>query len=342
MSLWQKLTGIAGAKADQLTCTWIADAGSAEPLRANRDYVRIWLADLFLARSRRWFTDHFPAVHATVVLERAGWERVELATLVRPPADELAPGVSLNHPLTPLLPYRGGVVRVQGGLLVVEGDDVLATALDVVQELSALVVPGIGAALGVAERVTGGVKRLVGAGGQAVLRGDVGFGGDGGGQELRRGHIAVVSAPAGRFGAGELGVAGGRLSVGGRPLAGHDYMLFRIEASDERDDWRFPEIEDLLGRARTARAHRDQPAFEAFRNAAMEVAARSPDLSDPDRRRVPLAIKAALDEEAGAGAGAESGGAPAGLGELVATHAASLDAAALAPDLTLEQMLADR
>jgi hypothetical protein len=340
VSLWQKLKGIAGGKADQLTCTWIADAGPVEPLRANRDYVRVWLSDLFLARGRRWFTDHFPAVHATVVLERAGWERTELTTLVRPPADQLAPGVSLNHPLTPLLPYRGGVVRVQGGLLVVEGDDVLAAALDVVQELSALVAPGIGSALGVAERVAGGVKRLVGAGGQAVLRGDVGFGGDG--HELRRGYIAVVRAPAGSFGPDELGVDGGRLSAAGRPLEGHDYMLFRIEARDDRDDWRFPEIEDLLGRARTALAHRDTMAFEAFRNAAMEVAARSPELSDPDRRRVPLAIKAALEQELGAGAGAESAAAAAGLDALVATHGISVDAAALAPDLTLEQMLAER
>ena len=81
----------------------------------QQDYLRIWLSDMFLARDRAWFRDRHPAVHASVRLTFANWPGLEFTAVARPPEGMLGPGERRDYPLTPLIPYSGGVVELEAG-----------------------------------------------------------------------------------------------------------------------------------------------------------------------------------------------------------------------------------
>src|SRR5437867_2653954 len=46
--------------------------GPDAALAPFRDYLRLWLDDMFLAMGKEWFIDRFPAVHTSVELKFAG------------------------------------------------------------------------------------------------------------------------------------------------------------------------------------------------------------------------------------------------------------------------------
>jgi hypothetical protein len=77
--------------------------------------VRLWLTDMFLKRDREWFENQYPMVHATIQLTYAG-ETASFSSLARAPEGRLGPGERRNYPLTPLLPWSGGVVELEAGL----------------------------------------------------------------------------------------------------------------------------------------------------------------------------------------------------------------------------------
>jgi len=46
--------------------------GPDAALTPFRDYLRLWLDDMFLAMGKEWFVDRFPAVHTSVELKFGG------------------------------------------------------------------------------------------------------------------------------------------------------------------------------------------------------------------------------------------------------------------------------
>jgi len=82
----------------------LASFDQGDALTPYQSYLRVWLAEMFLAKRVQWLRERFPAVHAEVRLPFAGQPAVSFTRVVRPGDDQLGEGVLINYPLTELLP----------------------------------------------------------------------------------------------------------------------------------------------------------------------------------------------------------------------------------------------
>src|SRR5690242_9696759 len=72
--LWNAIKGFANQNATHCVCVDIPQertdlTGSTAPLVPFKSYMRLWLTDMFLAESRKWFANRYPAVHTSVALK---------------------------------------------------------------------------------------------------------------------------------------------------------------------------------------------------------------------------------------------------------------------------------
>jgi hypothetical protein len=315
---------------------------SVQKLVPYQHYLRVWLADMFLGKSRDWFVDEYPAVNAQIRLAFAG-QTVTFSQMASPPKELLGPGVFRNYPLTPLLPYPGGIVEVLAGLLALQGKSGWAQAVKVLEKFSSLVAPPLGQTLALAREVTSAVGDFVGQANGAVHLGlhqsFVSVGG-GGANVLGTGYRAILLAPQNKFTDQNLTVVDDSLHSGGKALTGIDYMLFRIEARLERDDWQLPSIVEPWDKARTAFATGKPDEGKEHKTTAIAAAFMSPDLTRPDQLRVAKAIKADLTEVEGLGLGAVDMPAP-DLEACVKAQGPSMSHALKMPRPSLSELLAD-
>lgn len=275
-------------------------------LKADKSYFRLWLAEMFMTKSRRWFVDWWPAVHSSVQLKFGDQDKVKLSHVARAPNGALANSVLLGFPVTELVPFRGGVVEIESALIGLKGKNHLATAIGVLQGFSGLVGAPLSQVLTVADKVSSGMQELFGAAdGEVVLGLHQAFTSEGaGGNALRPGYFAVILATADDVRDTDLTVKEHRLLHKGEPFDGFDYVLYRIEGREERDDWRLKTIQEPLDKAIEASLEGDDAKADALKRAAMIAAMQSPDLAVHDRRRVALAIKEELEAVSGLGLGA--------------------------------------
>jgi hypothetical protein len=317
-NLWDAIHGLAQCNADQylyvpISKNRIQPDYEDQPLKPERSYFRLWLTEMFLTQRRAWFQDWYPAVHSSVRLKFGNQSDVSFSRVLRAPEEALANGVLLNYRLTELMPFNGGVVELEAGLLALQGSNHLKTAIDVLANFSSLVAAPLGQALTIAEKVSSGMKDLLGStNGQVHLPFHQTFTGPGGSgaNELRPGYIAVLLATAQQIDKDRLSVKNDRLHYAASarddplPFQGYDYMLFRIEGREERDDWRLKNIQEPLDKAKEALIQGENDKAEAFKKMALLTAWQSPDLAIFDRRRVVQAIKDELDAVAREGFGA--------------------------------------
>lgn len=343
MSLWDLIKGVAVKDREQLLTVRIPDPHAVTELKAEEAYFGLWLTHSFLKRERVWLEDYYPAAHVSVRLDVAGETRT-LTRLARPADGVVGPGVWFDYMVTGLVPYNGGSVELEAGLSALERSNLLGAAVDVIDEFSGLVVPPVSEALGVAGKVANGIQKLLEAG-----NGDVFLGthqtfvapGGGGENQLAPGYLAVIGATEAELDRASLSVENGILRVekdgGTQPLEGFNYLLFRIEARRERDDWRFPRLERLINRAKESVG--DEAALKRHRDAALAEILVCPDLTRPDRRRIALSVRDEIEEvkELGPGALAEQ---PRSLTEIVRRHEVSLDDPRAAADFTLDDLIA--
>lgn len=302
MSLLDKLKGLVDKDREQLAYFHVepshADRQSeSEPLRAGVHYIRLRVASMYLRKETQWFTSWYPAVH-TVVRLGFGDRTVELPNI----ADsarvgmQRQPGGSViahNFMLTPTVPFSGGVVSLNAGLLAVKGHNFLGNFLKTLGNFSALLsVPQLSLALNVAQPLAQGIQELFGAGETHMHLGLYDSFSEG---ELRAGYIVAVRAPQKQLSPDELWVIGDQLHRGKTleearavPYEENDYVLFRIELFDNRDDWEgLTSIQEPYQEAIKALQNPDsaKQAPQHMR-AALLRAAQSPDLTAVDKRRV--------------------------------------------------------
>lgn len=306
MSLWDTITGMVRHEVSQYLYVPIpaghveGGQGDTEALVAGRDYFRIWLTEMSLKRDRDWFSTWHPAVHSLVRLQ-FGTEVIEVPSIA---GEQSLPGVdaahldravNLNFPMTPLMPFSGGVVQVVAALLALQGQDYLKRFIHILGTFAGLVnVPQLSSALGIAGPVATGIAELLGG-----SNGDLHLGlhqayvhKGGGDNELKPGYIAVVLATEAQVTPSDLWVVGGRLRRGPSaeasvPFEGFAYLLLRVQKETERDDWEgltsfmepFSAALDALGEGS------EQWADVRYR-AAVIAALKSDDLTRADRRRV--------------------------------------------------------
>ena len=268
------------------------------PIRSGEHYFRIWLQDMRLGRNRRWFTDFFPATHSLIELE-VGGRKAEIANLVGP--RELGEGVDqsnigqsvvVNQVLTPLIPFNGGVVTINAGLVSIPATGGLPTTLNIVSAFAKqLNVPQVTKVLELADTVAGSIGQLLQISGPAVqLNYSEGFSAQGGGHWADS-RIVVAGVAEGTLDGGSLWVKDGRLAVGASeqdagPLDDCDYLLFHIERVDARDDWdQFDAIAQPIKAALNAALEGDSEAAKAHEKVARAAVIGSADLTRADKAR---------------------------------------------------------
>lgn len=279
-----------------------------DPLVPERDYFRVTLCEMFLTKSREWFTNQYPAVHSAVFLKFSDREKAAFSNVARPPEEQLAQGVYLNYPVTDLLPYNGGAVEIEMALVALKGSNSLSLAIDVLQDFAGLVAVPLGQALDVADKVTGGIQRLIDSTNGGVHLGAHQMYTPEGGNPLRQGYYAVVMSTDNKLG-GKVFVDDDRLllkdGANTKPLLAYDYLLYKIEGTSNRADWRLSYIDQPLKEAQKAYVLGEANKAEVFRKNALLAALQAPDLTVEDRWTVIDRINAELDRVAGLGRGAQ-------------------------------------
>lgn len=287
-------------------------------LRAQKDYCRLVLAEMHLKEGTSWFSTWYPVVHALVRFQFGGKTvdipRVagtsQIADLEK---QDLSKRVALNYPLTTTMPFNGGDVEIEAGLLAMQGSNDLKSLLKVLGDFSSLLaVPQLSAALAVAGPLANGLQNLLSGGnGHLELGFHQTFANTGGDSDLRPGYHAVLLATGQQIDPKQLWVKGDRLHVGkdlasSKMLTGVTHMLLRLEGFSERDDWASLEsISAPFEKAKEALARngfQENDEYVTQFRAAQSAAVTSPDLTRADQIRVAKAIKDALEELKGLGA----------------------------------------
>ncbi|CCE07228.1 hypothetical protein BRAS3843_2000014 [Bradyrhizobium sp. STM 3843] len=314
-AIWNTIKGWATQNATQYVCEVIPHertdmTGPDDPLVPYKSYMRLWIADMYLAQSRLWFQNQFPAVHTSVGL-KFGKDPVKISH-VTDGIGQVGPGWQGDYALTDLIPFGGGTVEIQSALLALKGTNYLKESISILKDFSGLIAAPLNQTLDIAEKVSSSMQTLFTGGANAI---SVGFHkqfvapGGGAGNVIKPCYIALVAATDQQIDKASLSVKGSRLHYpenGGppAPLEGYDYLLLRIEARTERDNWRMPNIEEPLNQAIQATLEGDAEKAKQYKTAALLVIWQSPDLAVGDRRRVADAIEAELAELGGSGRGA--------------------------------------
>jgi hypothetical protein len=286
------------------------------PIPADRGYLRIWLVDMFLAKSRKWFTDWHPAVHGRVKLTFAD-QTVELMRLAAPSSDKFKAEQSAlsNYVLLDLAPFRGGLVEIEVALLALEGTDRLGSAISVVAGFADLVVPPLFETLGVASKVKEGITTLFADSDEVHLAAHNTFGGTGGANQLRAGYLAVIRGTDEEIDRSKLSIKNDKLCLGdpagATPLTGVDYILLRFETATARDDFQhFSDLAQLRKDAIQAYLTGDTQKGDMLVGSAIARIATHPDLINADRRALAKLVREEIAEYKDAGNRATPGEPP--------------------------------
>jgi hypothetical protein len=243
-------------------------------VRAGEHYVRIVLAQMFVHDEQVFLKKYRPAVHSLVKVTM-GEEPVQIPNIADSSKVALKPvgGAAIidnNYELTPPLPFNGGDLGIDVGMVAVPVDNILERYLGTLAKFSSLLnVTQLSSVLKIAEPLALGIQELVTAGqGSMHLGYHDSFSarkeGEAEGEEqlvnpLRQGYLALVDAPTGQLDSNSLFVVEDSLHTGTsledgkhQPLTGYDYMLIRFEVRADRDDWRgLATISDPLKQALT-------------------------------------------------------------------------------------------
>jgi hypothetical protein len=317
MAVWQQILDLFSHEAGHKVYARIADDHvedahySVQSLSAGKSYFRLWVAEMFLANDRNWFAEWYPMVHSLVRLQFAGKQQ-EIAMVAGPGVLEklgknnLSKVISLNYPLTTLLPFSGGQVEVIAALVAMKGSDDLQRFIKVMGDFSKLlVVPQLSAVVSFAGPVASGVQELLGGGGGLMVGLHETFVGTGAGvtNELKAGYYAAIDSTDTNL-VRQLFVKNGQLYKGtslanAQGLTGQNYILFRVESRTERDDWEgLTSIAEPRLAALKALAAQKKDEAEAQKRSAIAAALGSDDLTEADKSRVSRLIESEYRQRA--------------------------------------------
>jgi hypothetical protein len=316
MSLFDTLSGMFTKDAQQLIELAVdparTDRGGGGDVIAEQHYFRIKLAQMFLRRQSQFFVAKYPMTYSSVTATFDGEPReiANVADASRLTLQQNAQGdyVAKNFMLTPLLPFRGGAVRIAASLHAVNGQNQLTSVVDALGTIAdLLVVPQLSAAIKVAGPVAAGIQGLMaGMNGAAHLTyasSFVGASSRGGSRTaLRDGYLAVLRAPHGTVATANLCVVNDELRIGAdlataQPFTACDFMLIHVEGREDRDDVNdIRAITDPFNEAILAARRGDAAMANALYGVVVDAVLRSPELTKADRRRVGDQLKQDYDE----------------------------------------------
>ncbi|WP_437675040.1 hypothetical protein [Sorangium sp. So ce131] len=278
------------------------------PAKAGVHYFRLWLADMHLSKEIAWMKELIPAVHSVIQLDFGGRPGLEIARIADTSALKAEEGatniISRNRLLTPTLPFQGGTLAIQAGLLSLPGKNYLGGFLKTLSSFSMLLAaPQVSSVLALAAPLGEGIQELLS--GDAGGRLHLGVLESCAADDLRSTYIAAIRATAGQIRPDSLWVVDDRLYTGNAsdraPLTGFDHMLLRLELFTERDDWdQLKSIAEPYAAMLDALGEGDRGRAESSLRQAIAAALKAPELTQADRRRVPEALKKRYVESLGA------------------------------------------
>jgi hypothetical protein len=282
------------------------------PIPEGKAYCRLWLAEMRLARGVDWFKDRYPVIYAATQYDYGGKlvtvpyvNRLEFfRDLTGNNLDKVVQGV---QPLTPLFPYKRGLVELQAALFSMEASDPIGRFIGAMSRLSSLLaVPQLSTVINIIDPLYKSIEDLFNAGDS---RFQLGFQqtfapvGSGGSALLRPGYFAVILAEEEAFNDSQLAVVNDQLRIregsmaplaSSRPLKGFDYMLFRLETQSAQDWEALTDIKELVKKAQDAIIGGENEAAKQLIQAIRVAVFRSPDVVKADREGMIARIEAEL------------------------------------------------
>jgi hypothetical protein len=98
--------------------------------RADQHYVRLYFSELFLQKDREWFTSRFPLGYSLISHKYGDQPKVEFANVAGKNKFDIHQAsqdrsILRNYPMTPLLPFRGGDIEIDCGLVSMQASNLL-------------------------------------------------------------------------------------------------------------------------------------------------------------------------------------------------------------------------
>lgn len=275
---------------------------------AEQHYVRLWFSELFLQRDTEWFTSRYPLAYSLVAHKYGDQPKVEFANVAGKNKFDIGQAdqgrsIMRNYAMSPLVPFRGGDIEVDCGLVSMRAGNVLESFAKTVGDIAGkLNVPQASAVAGIASSVASAVQDLLGAGeARTVLTAHDMFTGAG----LTSGYVLLSSEPLAHFAGTKVWVTPDGVRTGPdpdhlAPLPPQDFLVVFIQCVPERDDWQsLGAIGKPLDKAIEAKlAGRDDEA-KVLLTQAKVAAMTSPDLTRTDAKRVIAAVSRYFSDQAG-------------------------------------------
>lgn len=313
MDLFEWLAAQFSHDAVQQTSLWVQAANdltkrTGTTAVADQHYVRLWFSELFLQRDKEWFTERFPLGYSLISHRYGDQPKVEFANVAGKnkfdiPQVDQSRSVMRNYAMTPLLPFRGGDIEIDCGLVSMTSGNLLESFAKTVGDIAGkLNVPQASAMIGIASSIAAGVQELLGAGkARTVLYAHDLFTG----RTLTSGYLLLASRPLSSFGGSTLWMTAEGIRVGPSqdrlaPLDPQDFLVVEIECLATRDDWQsFGAIGKPLDDAIKAKLGGKDDEAKLLLVQAKMAALTSPDLTRQDARRVIAAIGSYYNDQAG-------------------------------------------
>jgi hypothetical protein len=307
MALWDALAGIFKTNREQFIEHEFDPQRTDRPgapvrVEADKHYFRVTLAQMFLRNQSQFLTTYYPATYS-VVTAQFGGKPIDIANVAdesRLTAKQDGHGdvVAKNFILSPLVPFKGDVVKLAASLHAVAGENKVRGFLKTMGDFAELlVVPQLSAVLNVAGPLASGLQSLFGetSGGAHLVYANSFVGASdtsSGAKYLQSGYVVIIRAPHGQVDTGQLYVVNNELREGNsltdnKTFTKFDYMLLHTEVREDRDDFnQLSGIKDAMDHAVEALSVDDHAKAESFYRIAIASVLQAPELTRVDRRRV--------------------------------------------------------
>jgi hypothetical protein len=244
-------------------------------------YLSVILRSMRVTHSRKGLSRFYAAVTSCCSLPRRGGAPAQFFVLTTPPslrgiepkhADRI---LTLNKRLLGPVPYRGGDLEVQVGLLSVKAAELAGPYLELLENMASVSgVSLVGPALAFAEPLQRGLDLLVGAADPVEL--EIGLSATFPTPET--GVFCLIGTTKDAIDVSRLRVDGTfQLLIDEAAIVDHPYLVWSVEATPWRDDWtQIPAVrdqhEDLVREVESGDVNRVREALASFRRTAVTSA----------------------------------------------------------------------
>jgi hypothetical protein len=258
----------------------VPNSAPREPIDPYYSYISIFLRSAHIVNVRSGLKRFYGVVHSNIQVPHRSGEDARFAVVTVPTAmRDLDPNrldriVQLNHQLVGPVPYVGGDLKMQIGLLSVASADLAAPYLQLLETLSEKAgVAYISLALPFADVITSGINLLTGGADQSIL--EIGVSVEE--NSPMTGWYVVARAAKDSFKVQNLKIDPNDnklLAEDGTSLKDYPYLVIEVKKDKARNDWfKIPELAQAYAQIqaeyRNGDAEATQDAITTFRRIAL-------------------------------------------------------------------------